>query len=203
MRDVKFAVVDVETTGLDLRKDEVISVAILPMDGLKILVGSAYHTFVRPKSFRVSSIKYHGITPEILENAPSFCEVSGEIMEKIDDRVLVGHGVSIDVEFLQKEFGRCGKKVRFEKSLDIALVERVIGEIFGERPSREELTLESLARKYNVPLVYRHSAMADAYIEAQIFQIQMMRLMKYGINSLSALESFISRLGISDSHFIF
>ncbi|WP_457590824.1 3'-5' exonuclease [Geoglobus sp.] len=203
MRDVNFAVVDVETTGLDLRKDEIISVAILPMDGLRILVGNAYHTFVRPTSFRISSVKYHGITPETLRSAPQFCEVSEDILLRLNGRVIVGHGVSIDVGFLQKEFARCGRKVKFEKYLDIAMVERVIGEIFGEKPSRENLTLESLARKYNVPLAYRHSAVADAYIEAQIFQIQMMRLMKYGINSLSALESFISRMELSDSSFIF
>ncbi|MDQ6965185.1 MAG: hypothetical protein Q9M13_09735, partial [Mariprofundales bacterium] len=73
----------------------------------------------------------------------------------------------------------------------------------GEKPRRDDLALESLAAKYSVPLTHRHSAIADAYIEAQIFQIQMMRLMKYGINSLSVLESFISRMELSDSSFIF
>ncbi|WP_456370218.1 3'-5' exonuclease [Geoglobus sp.] len=203
MRDVNFAVVDVETTGLDLKRDEILSIAVIPMDGLRIMVGNSYHTFVKPESFRISSVKYHGITPDVLEDSPKFCEVADEILKRIEGRVVVGHGVSIDIGFLEKEFDRCGIRVKLQKSLDIAVVERVIGEIFGEKPTREDLTLEALARKYSVPLTYRHSAMADAYIEAQIFQIQMMRLMKYGINSLNALESFISRVQMSDSSFIF
>ncbi|AIY89471.1 3'-5' exonuclease [Geoglobus acetivorans] len=206
MREEKFVVVDVETTGLNMKKDRIISIAMIPMDGLRIQMNDVFTAYIRPENvddLSIASAKYHGIIPKDIEDAPDFCSLSHKIEEMLQERIVVGHGITIDIEFLEKEFKNCGKHVKIERFLDIAMMERVIGEIFGERPKNEDLTLEALARKYNVEMNYRHSALADALIEAHIFQIQVMRLIKYGINTFEALNSFIQRVGLDKGSFTF
>lgn len=206
MREEKFAVVDVETTGLNIRRDRVISIAIVPMDGLKIEMNRVFTAILKPEGVEkidVSSAKYHGILPKDIITAPNFCHILEDVEILLDDRVIVGHGVRIDIDFLNKEFKNCGKKFQNEKSIDIAVLEKVIGEILGEKIGNEDLVLEKLAKKYNIDVVYRHNALADAIIEAQIFQIQVMRLLKYGINTYEKLQTLIKRVGFDSGMPIF
>ena len=49
-RDAHYAVVDLETTGLDPRRDEIVSFASIPIDGARVIVGGTRTTIVRPAS---------------------------------------------------------------------------------------------------------------------------------------------------------
>lgn len=200
MREEKFAVVDVETTGLNVKKDEILSIAIIPMDGLKILFSEAYYRILKPRKFKVDSVKYHGITPRMVEEAPTFCEVKEEILEKLKERIIVGYSINLDIEFLKKSFKEC--EIIFEcKYVDVADVEKLIGRLFGDYT--KDVTLEELAKKYGVDIAYRHSALSDAYITAQIFQMQLLRLLKYGLRKFEDVLRAIKKEDFYDRPLMF
>jgi len=202
LRQAKFAVIDLETTGLNLLKDEIISIAIVPMRGTKILAGESYYTLVRPSSYDLKSMKFHGIDPETLKRAPTFSEIFGEVKERIGDAIIVGHAVEIDFNFLKKAFRSEGVDLH-NKSIDIALLEKWLCDRLGDRKCTADLNLDSLIRDYNLSMRFRHDALADAFLTAQIFQIQLLKLMKYGLTSVERVLSAVESTKMTRIDFIF
>ncbi|RLI76560.1 hypothetical protein DRO97_00515, partial [Archaeoglobales archaeon] len=94
--------------------------------------------------------------------------------------------------------------IKFEKqAIDIALIEKWLGERFGERKVGEDLTLDALMKSYGLKATYRHNALADAFFSAQIFQIQLLKLLKYGVNSIDRIIGIVSSCKLSGCDFIF
>jgi len=175
----KFSVIDIETTSLDVKKAEILSVAILPMIGTKILIGDYYFTFIRPKKMNAESIKIHGIDTKTIKNAPRFEDVMNIIFKKIENSIIVGCDVGFDIEILKKYFKN--KKPRFKPEwIDIIQLEKFL--IKRNNIKRDINTFEDLLRIYNLDDSYRHSALADAYQSAHIFQLQLKRIISYGIS---------------------
>lgn len=189
IRETRFAVIDVETTGLNLRKDEIIAVGIVPMTGTRIHVYDAFYTLLRPKG-RVGAMNVHGLTPDALKRAPDFDSIAPKIARRLENSIPVGHAVEIDVGFLKKHLKKAGFKLQ-PKHLDIVEVEQWLADRMGERGVLGDYSLDSIAKKYGIKIPYRHNALADAFVTAQIFQIQLLRLMKYGVNSFDKLMKLL------------
>jgi DNA polymerase-3 subunit epsilon len=179
LKAAKFYAVDIETTGLDFDKDEIVSFACLPIINLKILVRDTFYTLIKPKSYNHKAMKYHGISKDNLMDAPVFEEVSDRILKTLDG-ILVGHTVEFDFMFLKTNFKSLG--VRFKRDLiDIAMVERWLR--LKRKTEETDLSLDGLIATYGLNPHYRHNAAADAFFAAQIFQIQMREIMALGIDS--------------------
>ncbi|HMK59616.1 MAG TPA: 3'-5' exonuclease [Dissulfurispiraceae bacterium] len=175
----RFYAIDVETTGLDQAKDEIISFACVPIVNLKIIVRENYYTLIKPARYNYKAMKYHGISRTDLQAAPTFEDVSDHLLKMLDG-ILVGHTVEFDFNFLKKSFKASGLK--FKKDLiDIAMVEKWL----TQRCNAEGrgLTLDDMIEAYGLKRHYRHNAAADAFFAAQIFQMQMLAMMKFGIDS--------------------
>ncbi|HYA43719.1 MAG TPA: 3'-5' exonuclease [Syntrophobacteraceae bacterium] len=183
LQDAPFFSVDVETTGLDLGKDEIIAFACLPIRLGRIVVHEAYYTLVKSQNYRIDSMKYHGISEGDLEEMPIFEQIAGEILERTDG-VLVGHSVEFDYAFLRKHFRKMGIRLKRE-AIDIVKIEEWLGEKTGRRAP--DLTLEGLMKKYGLTSYYRHNAFADAFFTAQIFQFELPELSQLGVKRLDQL----------------
>src|SRR2546426_7625660 len=86
-QDVEFAALDFETTGLDLRRDAVISFGVVPVCGGRIDLSQSIYQEVapeRPISHR--SIAVHHLRPADLVGAPALAEVAPRLREKLDRR---------------------------------------------------------------------------------------------------------------------
>lgn len=70
-----FAIVDVETTGLNAKKDKITEIAILLHDGLKVT--ERFHSLVNPEikiPYKITQLT--GINNEMVNNAPRFYEIA-------------------------------------------------------------------------------------------------------------------------------
>ncbi len=179
LKAAKFYAIDIETTGLDFDKDEIISFACVPIINLKILVRDTFYTLIKPKSYHYKAMRYHGISKDDLMDAPVFEEVSDRIRNALDG-ILVGHTVEFDFTFLKTHFKSLG--VRFKRDLiDIAMVERWL--MLKRKNEENNFSLDGMMATYGLKQHYRHNAAADAFFAAQIFQIQMREMMALGIDS--------------------
>ena len=181
----KFSVLDLETTGLNTKRDEIVSIGIIPMIGTKILIKNYYSRFVKPRKIDAKSIKIHGIDPSTIKNAKSFEEISEEIAGILKDNILVGCNTGFDVEILKNHFSRGNIKIKLEW-VDIIQIEKWLSEKNGVR--RDFMTLEQLVEKYGLEDIYRHSALADAYQAAQIFQFQLKKLLELRVGVKDLLD---------------
>ncbi len=179
LKAAKFYAIDIETTGLDLDKDEIVSFACVPVINLKIIVRDTFYTLIKPKSYNYKAMRYHGISKDNLMDAPVFEEVADRILKTLDG-ILVGHSVEFDFTFLKTNFRSLG--VRFKRDIiDIVMVERWLRR---KRKSEEDnFSLDSMIENYGLKQYYRHNAAADAFFAAQIFQMQIREMMSLGIDS--------------------
>lgn len=100
----KFAVVDVETTGLDAARERVIEIGVILLNGA-LETECEWTTLVNPER-RVTGSHIHGIYDSDLACAPRFCDISEELVSLLSGRIFVAHNAPFDQGFLNREFAR-------------------------------------------------------------------------------------------------
>lgn len=172
---VEFSVLDLETTGLNVKEDEVISIAIIPMTGLRIHFGSRFHSLIKPRKFHERTIKIHGICPGDLDQAPTFEEIYEKILDMLSNRIVVGFNVNFDIAFLKERSKKIVKNHQWKLNLRYVDIREVEGWILRRTGTRAipSLDLSDLLHRYEVERGIRHDALGDAYITARVFQKQL------------------------------
>src|SRR5215204_4053887 len=100
-READFCVVDLETTGLDPAKDEIVSFAALQIAGGRLRLDDARYQLVRPQRMPGrETIVIHGLRSAELVNAPSLAEVLDGLLEALAGKVMVAHVASIEQAFI-------------------------------------------------------------------------------------------------------
>jgi DNA polymerase-3 subunit epsilon len=167
-REAHYAVVDLETTGLDPRRDEIVSFASIPIDSARVIVGGTRATIVRPARMpEAETIRIHGLRPADLADAPLLPEVLDLMLESLTGRVLVAHVAWMERGFLVAALKRAGLRLA-EPVLDTSvLAQRVLAsEDLGDG---QALALGGLARTLGLPVHSPHVAEGDALTTAQLF----------------------------------
>jgi DNA polymerase-3 subunit epsilon len=105
---VTFAVVDVETTGLDAaRGHRVCEVAVLRGQGTTVL--DTWSTLVHPGRLIPSDAQQvNHISNVMVRDAPPFAVIAPSLLDRLHDTVLVAHNAPFDLSFLQEELRRLG-----------------------------------------------------------------------------------------------
>ena len=148
-------VVDIETTGLDYTKEKMVEFAAVRLENGKIK--DKYQTLINPhQHIRKSSIAIHGITEEMVADAPTEAEVMPEILEFLGEHPLVAHNAIFDYTFLNEASIRFNGKELTNARIDS---QQMFKEVF---PDLESHGLAALTEKFNVELLNHHRAMADA-----------------------------------------
>lgn len=179
IEEAKFCAIDIETTGLNPDKDEIISVSAIPIFQMRIQVSNTFYTLIKPMKYKIDAMKYHGISQEDLTDAPVFAAVADAILNVLDG-ILVGHSVDFDFHFLKNSFKKCRAKFKRE-CLDIATIERWLRQKY-DNPDMD-VTFDAMMKHYGLKQYYRHNASADAFFAAQIFQMQMRQMTALGIDT--------------------
>lgn len=147
-------VLDTETTGLDYTKEKMVEFAAVRLENGKIK--DEFQTLINPEQhIRKSSIAIHGITPEMVEDAPTEAEAMPKIMEFIQDYPIVAHNAIFDYSFLNEASKRVFGKEIENTRID---TQQMFKEIY---PELESHGLEALTNKFDVDLTNHHRAMAD------------------------------------------
>ncbi|AXL87918.1 DNA polymerase III subunit epsilon [Streptomyces sp. CB09001] len=156
-----YAVVDVETTGL-ARDDRIISAAVYRLDA-RGEVEDHWYTLVNPQR-DPGPVWIHGLTSDVLRDAPLFPDVAEEFAARLDGRVLVAHNAVFDWQMIAREYARAQREapvrqrlctIALSKALDLPL------------PNHK---LESLAAHFGVVQRRAHHALDDARVLAEAFR---------------------------------
>ncbi|MEJ7555719.1 MAG: 3'-5' exonuclease [Aquificaceae bacterium] len=167
IEDLCFVVFDTETTGLDLKKDEALSIGAVKIENLRIDLSKNFYALLKPTREYNESIKVHGITPEDLRSARERKEICMEFLEYARGCILAGYFLQIDISMLKKLIKEeCGFSL---KAYALDLLDLV--EHKGKVP-----TLEELLKIFKLPISTQHNALEDAYMTALL----LLRLLKDG-----------------------
>lgn len=153
--DIKY-VLDVETTGLDFRREKIIEVAVVKLVNGEIT--DTYESLVNPmQHIRSSSINIHGITEEMILEAPTIEEVLPQLLDFIEDKPIIGHNVIFDYTFINHASLSVYGKELMNRRIDTL---HMFKEAFPEEHSHG---LAALLKRFDVDALGQHRAMADAY----------------------------------------
>lgn len=192
-RDAGFCVVDLETTGLDPRRDEIVSFAALPVEGGRVRLETAVQRLVRPaRAVSVDSVRIHGLRQADLEAAPSLDEVLDELLRALTGRVLIAHAVWVERAFLRPVLRRHGIRLR-RPAVDTSLLGRLWLQLRdGESP--RHIGLADLCEALGVPSHRPHTATGDALSAAQAFLALATKLEAEGPETVASLARADQRL---------
>jgi len=163
LTNITYTVFDTETTGLDPRTDEIISIGAVRIVNNRLLRDDVFNTLVDPKrDVGVESIKVHGIQPEMLQGQPPI-EVALSYFKRFSENtVLIGHNAAFDMRMIQIKEPVTG--IRFTQPvLDTMFLSAVL------HPAHRYHSLEAIAERLGLCIKGRHTAVGDATATAEIF----------------------------------
>ncbi len=182
------AVLDLETTGLDVRRDRVIQIGVVVMQGSRILDAPRLEQLIDPgEPIAEASTRIHGIVDADVVGAPAFADYVESLRELLAGRIVVGHHVAFDLAVLRHESARSGVPWHDPPSLDLALL---VGAL---EPSLPDLGLETVASLFGVQIERRHSAMGDCLVAAESFARLVPRLRTAHVRTLGEARTFAAR----------
>lgn len=185
-REAGFCVVDLETTGLDPRHDEVVSFAALAVEDGRVRLETAVQRLVRPsRAVSVASVRVHGLRGADLEEAPTLDEVLDELVAALTGRVLVAHSVSVERGFLRPVLRRHGLRLR-RPAVDTAVLGRLWLHL-RDGASPRQVGLADLCEALGVPSHRPHTASGDALSAAQAFIALATKLEGHGPETVASL----------------
>jgi DNA polymerase III subunit epsilon len=167
-REARYAVVDLETTGLDPRRDEIVSFASIPIEDARVIVGGTRTTIVRPTRMpEAQTIRIHGLRPADLADAPVLPEALDLMLESLTGRVLVAHVAWVERGFLAAALKHAGLRLA-EPVLDTSLLAPQVLAL-KDLSDGQALSLGDLVRTLGLPAHSPHVAEGDALTTAQLF----------------------------------
>ncbi len=184
------AFIDLETTGVNLATDRIIEIAIVKMmpDGTRVVK----RKLINPQiPIPPASTEIHGITDEMVKDAPAFKQVANEIRQFIDSCDLAGYNSSrFDFPLLAEEFLKAGL------SFDIA--DKNLLDVQKVYHMMEPRTLSAAYRFYcDKQLENAHSAEVDAQATLEILEAQVEKYDQLG-NTVDSILKFTGKEEIVD-----
>ncbi|MFO7613902.1 MAG: exonuclease domain-containing protein [Bacteroidales bacterium] len=157
-----YAIVDIETTGLNARKDRITEIAIFIHDGENVI--GKFETLINPEC----RIPYHitsltGISNKMVAEAPRFCEVARQIVEMTQGKTIVAHNAAFDYNFIRCEF----KRLLYDYSRPTLCTKKLSRKFL---PGVKSYGLGSLARILNIQNPARHRAAGDAWTTVKLLE---------------------------------
>ena len=181
---MRYVVVDVESSGLDVYDDELIAIGAIAISEGRIAYDSGFYEVLRQE--RASSddnILVHGIGGTSQTEGGDPTEILLKFLELIGTAPLVGFHAAFDEAMIRKAFRRhLGKKFE-RKWLDLAWLAPAI--LPAHAPALK--SLDDWCEGFGVLNLRRHDALADALATAQLFQVLQQRASERGMRSVRDL----------------
>lgn len=159
-------VLDTETTGFDPKTgDRMIEVGCIEIEDL-LPTGRMFHRLINPERLiPADAIRVHGITDDKVRDAPKFADIVDDLIAFIGDAPMIAHNAAFDRNFIDHEFGRCGRAL-YEEGRWIDTLKLAQTRFPGMANS-----LDALCKRYKISLVERslHGALIDARLLAEVY----------------------------------
>ena len=181
-------VMDTETTGLDVAQDRVISIGALRLVGGRMYRATSFDRLINPgTAIPPRSTAIHGITDEMVANAPPFAEVYGALAPVLAGTVVVGHQIAFDLAMLRAECARTNCQWSEPTCLDTLLL------VVALMPELASASLDAVADELGVSIHGRHTALGDSLVTAEVFASLLPRLAAEGVATLGEAAEFSQR----------
>ncbi|RAJ35710.1 exonuclease domain-containing protein [Pedobacter cryoconitis] len=177
---LKYAVVDIETTGGFAAGNGITEISILIHDGSKVI--DSFETLINPQQDIPIYIQtLTGISDDMVRSAPLFEEVAPKIYELLKDKIFVAHNVNFDFSFVRHQLAQSGFVLQSKKLCTVRMSRKIV-------PGLSSYSLGKLCTSLGIPLNDRHRAGGDAAATALLLNLLLEKDVA-GLIPLSLLKS--------------
>ncbi|HPZ18162.1 MAG TPA: PolC-type DNA polymerase III [Fervidobacterium sp.] len=190
--EATYVVLDLETTGLNPRQDEIMEIGAVKIKGKEII--DEFHTFVKPTAVKRKSLQITGITEEMLKDAPDISEVLPELERFLEGCVIVAHNADFDIGFLQNTFRRFGKKFNPSYIDTLRLSNALL------RNKLRSFSLDKIVDYFGLGTFNHHRALDDARVTAKVFWELVDLAKKKSITTFDKLNKLVESINPLTKH---
>lgn len=185
--DSELVVFDIETTGFNARKDDIIEIGAVKIKDRKII--DSFNTFVST-SMKLPDkiIELTGITDSMLVGAPSIKESLTGFREFVgENSILIAHNASFDVKFIKEKY-----LVNFNEKYDMPVIDTLeLSKALVK--GVKNYKLNTLTKKFDIVLENHHRAVDDAKATAMLLLELYKLLEQQGIIQFNTLNEKLTR----------
>lgn len=158
---MQYVIVDIETTGGNPTNGGITEIAALVYEGGEEV--NRYHTLINPERMIPGFITgLTGIDHEMIQDAPTFSEISEELFDFLKGKVFVAHNVNFDYTFIREAFKKHGLQYDAPKLCTVRLSRKVF-------PGLGSYSLGRICEHLQIKISNRHRAFGDAEATAILF----------------------------------
>jgi DNA polymerase III subunit epsilon len=176
IEQVRFVVLDSETTGLNPAVDRLVTIGAVAVQGGDIVLEDSFSALLQVER-NTEAVTVHGVTRDEARKGLTEPQAIERFLDYLRDGVIVGHHIGHDIATFDNALERhWGSKLlnRNLDTMDLTLHLEKDG-AFAGRPPIRHFTLDSLCTMFGVIPHDRHTATGDAFITAQVF-LRLLRL---------------------------
>lgn len=165
----EFICFDCETTGLDVKNDDIISIGAVLIKNNTILSSQKFVRFVKPKTkLQAEAIKVHHIREMDLEDALEIEDVIEEFLDFVGNRKLVGYFLEFDVAMINKYTKQQIGITLPNKTYEVSALYHD-WKIEKIPQSNIDLRFDSIMNDLQIPPFGKHDALNDALMTSMMF----------------------------------
>ncbi|MFC1742982.1 PolC-type DNA polymerase III [Candidatus Riflebacteria bacterium] len=165
LKEGKYVVLDLETTGLDKRKCEIIEIGAFKIENMEVT--DSFHSFVKPEGKIPKFItKMTGISEKTVKDAPALEKILPEFLEFCQDYTCVAHNAFFDRAFLRNA-ARSLNLTFPNPFIDTLKIARVHYPFWPNH--KLPTVVENLCPDENKKWVKHHSGIEDARVLVDVF----------------------------------
>lgn len=169
-REIEIVAIDLETTGLDPRRDDILSIGMVNIDHFGVRLSTAWHSIVRiQRDIPGESAVIHQITDDQSAAGAPIEELMPEVLRRMAGRPMLVHYSPIEQNFISAACRRLYGAPFVVPIIDTLEIGQRVFERRNHLIQSGDLRLFNLRPRYNLPQYKAHNALSDALATAELF----------------------------------
>lgn len=168
--ELEIVSLDLETTGLDPRKNHILSFGLVTIKGLTIQLSTTRHEVIKvPGLIPEDTAVIHSITDDVAAEGRPLEEVLPDLLPLLAGKVLLAHYAQLEQRFLDAACRKLYGAPFVARTIDTLVLARRLFERRNHTIQARNLRLFNLRPLYNLPQYKAHNALSDAVATAELF----------------------------------
>ena len=172
LKQVPLLALDLEMTGLDAKKDQIISIGLIPIINGQIKLSQGQHKLIKIEGSVGQSATIHGVLDNDLQQALPLNNAMDWLFREAMGHVLVAHHAPLDLSFLEQALLKMNSQRCRLFAIDTLKIEHQRLLRKQEMIKEGELRLASCRSRYQLPVYDAHNALIDALSCAELLLAQ-------------------------------
>ena len=174
IKDTDIISLDIETTGLDAKKDRIVSIGLVQISELGVNLNSCWHQIIKTNiELPEKSVVIHNITDDESRLGITIEDAIAELLKRLKGKVVLVHNSNIEQEFINEI---CQKLYHTDFVMRVIDTQALAKRSFSRKGlafKPAELRLFNLRKNYKLPTYKAHNALLDAIATAELFLVML------------------------------